>query len=243
MESGKGSVMIPVYINTFNRLTTTRNLVEQVKQLPNAQPVVIDNDSDYAPLLEWYESKPCDIVKLKENLGHHAPWTSGVVDGDGAAQYVVTDCDIDIDGVPRDVLDVLASAFRWPLRTPIKSGLALRIDDLPPWQTAVIEWESRWWKHRVHGLLDWYRAAIDTTFAMYRQGTTLRQIQDVARTPAVRLGGDYQARHMPWYLDGENLDEENQHYFATANESNSWKPAGRSLTAGYAGGRHAPRRV
>ena len=233
MESGKGS-MIPVYINTFNRLTTTRNLVEQVKRLPNAQPVVIDNDSDYAPLLEWYDSKPCDIVRLKENIGHHAPWISGVVDGDGAALYVVTDCDIDIDSVPLDVLDVLQCPFAWNHYRPIKSGLALRIDDLPTWQTKVVEWESRWWRQRAVSGSHWYRAAIDTTFAMYRQGTTLKQVQDVARTPAVRLGGDYQARHVPWYLDGENLDAENQHYFATANASNSWKPSGKSLTAGYA---------
>lgn len=242
MESGKG-VMIPVYINVFNRLTTTRNLVEQVKRLGNAQPVVIDNDSDYEPLLDWYESKPCDIVRLKENLGHHAPWTSGIIEGDNADLYVVTDCDIDIDGVPPDVFDVLQCPFAWTHYRPIKSGLALRIDDLPPWQTKVVEWESRWWKQQVVRGSNWYRAAIDTTFAMYRQGTTLRQIQDVVRTPAVRLGGEYQARHIPWYLDGENLDEENKHYFATANASNSWKPAGKSLTAGYAGARHAPRRV
>jgi hypothetical protein len=243
MASSKRAVMIPVYINTFNRLTTTRNLVEQVKRLGNAQPVVIDNDSDYEPLLDWYESKPCDIVRLKENLGHHAPWTSGIIEGDNADLYVVTDCDIDIEGVPFDMLSVLESAFRWPLQTPIKSGLALRINDLPTWQTKVIEWESRWWRHRVHKMLDWYRAPIDTTFALYQRGTTMRQVRDVASTPSVRLGGEYQARHMPWYLDGENLDEENANYFATANASNSWKPSGKSLTAGYAGARHAPRRV
>ena len=235
--------MIPVYINTFNRLTTTRNLVEQVKRLPNAQPVVIDNDSDYEPLLEWYESKPCDIVRVKENIGHHAPWTSGVIAGDVAPLYVVTDCDIDIDGVPLDVLDVLQCPFRWNHYKPIKSGLALRIDDLPPWQTSVVQWEARWWKQRAVSGSHWYRAAIDTTFALYQRGTTMRQVQDVVRTPAVRLGGEYQARHMPWYLDGENLDEENKHYFATANASNSWKPSGKSLTAGYAGAQHAPRRV
>lgn len=232
--------MIPVYINVFNRLTTTRNLVEQVKQLGNAQPVVIDNDSDYAPLLEWYESKPCDIVRLKENLGHHAPWTSGVVSGDGASMYVVTDCDIDIHGVPLDVLDVLKCPFSWNHFHPVKCGLALRIDDLPPWQAAVVQWESRWWKQRAVSGSHWYRAAIDTTFAMYLRGTTMRQVQDVVRTPAVRLGGDYQARHMPWYLDCENLDEENKNYFATASDSNSWKPSGKSLTASYAGARHAP---
>jgi len=235
--------MIPVYINVFNRLTTTRNLVEQVKRLPDAQPVIIDNDSDYGPLLEWYETDPCEIVRLKENLGHHAPWTSGVISGDGAPLYIVTDCDIDIEGVPLDVLSVLQFPFSWRTNAPVKSGLALRINDLPPWQSEVFQWESRWWL-KPCPISPWYRAAIDTTFAMYRCGTTLRQVQDVARTPAVRLGGEYQARHMPWYLDAENLDEENANYFATASESNSWKPDGKALTTRFMKGKtHAPRSV
>jgi len=229
-------IMIPVYINVFNRLTTTRNLVEQIKRLPDAQPVIIDNDSTYGPLLDWYASNPCDIMRLRENLGHHAPWVSGVVDGDGASWYVVTDCDIDIDGVPDDVLSVLQQPFRWEQRRPVKSGLALRIDDLPEWQSEVVKWESRWWRRRLSRATDWYRAPIDTTFAMYQRGTTLQQVQDVVRTPCVRLGGAYQARHMPWYLDCENMDEENAHYFATANRSNSWKPRGKSLTASYSNG-------
>ena len=236
--------MIPVYINTFNRLTTTRNLVEQIKRLGNAQPIIIDNDSNYGPLLDWYDTNPCDVVILKENLGHHAPWISGVISGDNANEYIVTDCDIDIEGVPRDVLDILRGAFLWRNRTPVKSGLALRINDLPPWQSAVKQWESRWWAKPVGGLYPFYWAAIDTTFAIYQGGTTIQQIKDVARTPSVRLGGDYQVRHTPWYLDCENLDEENANYFATATKSNSWKPCGKALIANYIKVvKHAPRSV
>lgn len=236
--------MIPVYINVYNRITTTRNLVEQVTQLDNARPIVVDNDSDYEPLLDWYETNPCEVIRLRENLGHHAPWTSGIIEVDEADLYVVTDCDIDIAGVPLDVLQVLESPFEWDHVRPIKSGLALRIDDLPPWQTAVVQWESRWWRQKVFTASNWYRAPIDTTFALYQRGTTMRQVQDVIRTPAVRLGGEYQARHMPWYLDGENLDEENTNYFATASGSNSWKPSGKALAASYTQERrHAPRRI
>jgi hypothetical protein len=227
--------MIPVYINVFNRLTTTRNLVEQVKRLPDAQPVIIDNDSDYEPLLEWYATNPCDIVRLKENLGHHAPWLSGVISNDDAQRYVVTDCDIDIEGVPADVMGVLQEPFCWRVGKPIKSGLALRINDLPPWQDAVMQWESRWWLKYSRMDRRFYNAAIDTTFAMYEQSTPFHLAMSVVRVLSVRLAGDYQARHMPWYLDCENLDEENRHYFATANKSNSWVPDGKRLSAAYLG--------
>lgn len=235
--------MIPVYINVFNRLTTTRNLVEQVRRLHNAEPVIVDNASDYQPLLDWYDTRPCEVTRLKVNLGHHAPWLSGEIQKDNSPVYAVTDCDIDIDGVPADVLSVLSEPFAWRNSRPVKSGLALRIDDLPDWQTEVKAWEKRWWAIRIAcpSTHTWYRAAIDTTFALHTARTTLRQVQDVARTAAVRLAGPYQARHMPWYLDCENLDEENRNYFATASGSNSWKPSGKSLAASYAGGpRHAP---
>ena len=228
--------MIPVYINTFNRLTTTRNLVEQLKRVPDAQPVIVDNDSKYEPLLDWYATNPCDIVRLRENLGHHAPWLSGVISNDDAQRYVVTDCDIDIEGVPVDVLSVLQSAFEWRLHKPVKSGLALRLDDLPPWQTEVKTWEARFWTRRVSHDWRFYHGEIDTTFAMYESSTPFEMAMSVPKAKAVRLAGEYQARHMPWYLDCTNLDDENRNYFATSNRSNSWKPHGQSLSASYSHG-------
>lgn len=224
--------MIPVYVNTFNRLTTTRTLCEQIAQLDNALPIIVDNDSDYGPLLEWYSHCPFEIVRLRENLGHHAPWISGVIAGDAAERYVVTDCDLDLSGVPADVLSVLAIPFTWTSQ-PIKSGLAMRIDDIPKWQTDVRSWESRWWTRRVTADPRFYHAAIDTTFAMYQGHTPHRLAMQVATVPAVRLAGQYQCRHVPWYLDGTRLDAENQQYFATASESNSWKPSGQKLKTEY----------
>jgi len=225
--------VIPVYINTFNRLTTTRQLVEQIANLDEACPIVIDNNSDFGPLLDWYDSCPCEVIRLRDNLGHHAPWLSGVVGQDAAPLYVVTDCDLDLSGVPADTLQILREPLHWS-RPAIKSGLGLRIDDLPPWQSDVAAWEARWWKRPVGHDPRFFWAAIDTTFAMYRGETPHELAMQVVRVPAVRAAAPYVARHVPWYLDGSNLDAENAHYFATANASNSWKLAGRKLCAAYA---------
>lgn len=225
--------MIPVYINTFNRLTTTRRLADQVAELDGAVPVIIDNASTYEPLLDWYTTTGHEVVRLRENMGHHAPWTSGVILQDAAPLYVVTDCDLDIEGVPADVLSVLQEPLQWR-RPAEKSGLSLRIDDLPPWQEAVMRWEARFWKRRVSHDPRFYWAAVDTTFAMYCAGLPVERATQVAGVRAVRAGRPYTARHVPWYLDGSNLDDENTYYFATANTSNSWRPAGRALTASYA---------
>ena len=229
---------IPVYINVRNRVTTTRALADQVAAIPNALPILVDNASDYQPLLNWYATCPYEVVHLGENVGHHAPWlrvippAGGFVRKYGSAYYVVTDCDLDISECPQDVLCVLREPFGWA-RGMIKSGLSLMIDDLPEWQSSVRGWESRWWKKP---LADgrFYDALIDTTFAMYDCRTPRKTAMTVVGVPAARSAPPYQARHMPWYLDGDNLDDENRHYFATANASNSWKPAGQGMTSRYA---------
>jgi hypothetical protein len=225
--------VIPVYVNTFNRLTTTRKLCEQIAALDNAVPIIVDNASTWEPLLDWYRDCPFEVIRLTENMGHHAPWKCGATARPNEGVYCVTDCDLDVEGVPADLLDVLREPLTSWRNPPVKSGVALRIDDLPPWQTQVREWESRFWRQRADGFRCW--APIDTTLAMYRSHTPVRIATKVAGIRAVRAGGDYTARHMPWYLDPTNLDDENANYFATANSSNSWRPEGDKLVSRFCG--------
>lgn len=224
--------MIPVYINVFNRLTTTRILCEQVSKLSEAVPIIIDNASTWEPLLDWYQNCSYEVINLRTNMGHHAPWISEIISQDNAPLYVVTDCDLDISDVPNDVLTKLQEPFTWKNKI-IKSGLSLFIDDLPPWQNLVKEWESKLWMNKIKGT-NFYSAPIDTTFAMYEQSSPTKLVTTVVGVPSVRIGKPYCAKHIPWYLDCENLDEENKNYFATANNSNSWKPNGKALIANYA---------
>lgn len=229
--------MITVYVNTFNRLTTTRKLCEQIAALDNAVPVVIDNASTWEPLLDWYRHCPFEVIRLTENLGHHAPWKCGATARPNSGFYCVTDCDLDLTDVPTDLIATMRTPLiSWSV-PPVKSGVALRIDDLPEWQTQVKEWESRFWRHKT-GI--YYHAPIDTTLAMYRANTPMRIATRVAGISAVRAAGPYTARHMPWYLNPTELDEENRNYFATANDSNSWRPDGDKLTSRFCGG---PRRA
>ena len=225
--------MIPVYVNVFNRLTTTQRLCEQISSLHNCRPVIIDNASTWGPLLDWYSNCPYEVVRLEHNMGHHAPWRSGIVLQANSEFYIVTDCDIDIDGVPKDVASVLQVPFQWskpewPLHHQsdnyiIKSGLSLRIDDVPERHAQVLRWERQYWNHPVEEDVRFFWAFIDTTFAMYHCSTWHKRAMKT-RIPCVRLGGEYQARHIPWYSDCENLDAENANYYQTASVSNSWKP-------------------
>lgn len=220
---------IPVYVNTFNRLTTTRLLVEQISRFENSCPIIVDNGSTWGPLLDWYKTDPCEIIRLNQNLGCRAVWKAGLLK-QNPDWYVVTDCDLDLSGVPFDVLEHLKTPFRWRGRRFDKSGLALRIDDIPDWQYVVRQWESKFWRRQVPFDPRFYFADVDTTFALYRRNSKV----DCAR--CTRAAGEYQARHVPWYLDCNFLDEENQYYYRTASKDNSWKPTGRHLSGtGYEG--------
>lgn len=225
--------MIPVYVNVFNRLTTTRLLVSQLASLDECEPIIIDNDSTWGPLLDWYDSAPCEVIRLRSNLGHHAPWISGVIRQDAAPWYIVTDCDLDLSGVPRDLVSRLREPFEWKRSQVVKSGIGLRIDDLPEWQAEVKRHEAQFWSRPVTGERRHYWAGVDTTLALYRGSTEERLSRAVwmRGKRATRTGGEYLARHVPWYTDGDNLSEEDQNYHSTAGPSNSWRPSGKGLTS------------
>ena len=98
--------MIPVIINNRNLLSWPRMMVERIKTFKNVGDIIIvDNDSTYPPLLEWYDSAPCEIMRI-ENMGHSAPWDCGLV-SKFTTPYVVTDPDLGLNNVRIDVLDKL----------------------------------------------------------------------------------------------------------------------------------------
>ena len=123
----------------------TKQLAEQCSKLHDVGDIIIvDNASTYEPLLEWYESCPYEVVRLKENIGPHAPWTIPMQQ----TFYVVTDCDLDIGGVPLHVLHVLHDGLQ-RYQEIIKVGLSLEIFGLPDeyaYKADVLARESRMWE-------------------------------------------------------------------------------------------------
>ena len=234
MESGE----VIVFVNVFNRLTTTRKLCEQLAAMSGVRVVIVDNASTWGPLVDWYETDcPYQVVRLDENMGHHAPWISGVVASLVKDPfYCVTDCDLDLQGVPLDLMQVLQR----PLVSCVhglcgvkKSGISLRIDDLPEWQSEVARWEKQFWRRQRGG---YFVAPIDTTLCMYPTALPQSIARTVVGPLTVRSALPYTARHVPWYLDGTDLDAENLNYFATAGRSNSWRLNGRALSSQWSGG-------
>ena len=93
---------IPVIINNRNLLTWPKAMVRDLSKWEGIGDIyIVDNGSTYEPLLEWYATKPCEVVSLEVNAGHQAPWLCGLVQKLGEPYYAVTDPDLDLTKTSR----------------------------------------------------------------------------------------------------------------------------------------------
>ena len=201
------------YIINFNRLTYLRDMVDWCISR-KLQPVIVDNASDYTPLLEYYKTKPCDIIRMPKNYGHTVMW-HGLIPLP-TDRFIITDPDLDMSGVPDDFLEVMNRGLD-KYSVP-KCGLSLEISDLPEGDEGdyIRKIEGVFWEHPLDDL--YFDAKVDTTFSMYREGTNEYTIE------GIRTNRPYTARHYSWYYTDFNLlPEDEQHYYRTANYSASGK--------------------
>jgi len=195
-------------------------MVSRLQQCDEVDEIVIvDCGSTYPDLLDWYAMAPAKIVRC-ENLGSQGAWQ---VMQDSQDFYAVSDADLDLTNVPNDFLTKLRNGLIDHPRY-IKAGLSLAIDDLPldsPFREEVIGHESQFWTERLD--VDWYEAAIDTTFAVYRE----RAWQWYS--PSLRAAPPYTARHLPWYLCESTLPKEWLWYFQRCATDTHWSSRFRNI--------------
>lgn len=211
---------IPIVINNFNRLGYLKRLIASLESRGYKNIHIIDNNSTYPPLLEYYEKCPYNVFRLKENIGYKAIWKTGIYDIFKRSYYVYTDVDMEIDECcPDDFMQHFVDIIE---SQPFcqKVGFGIKIDDLPDHyanKNKVVEWESQFWKEEVaEGV---YRAQIDTTFALYRPfcGGVASAYHKTYRT-----GYPYIIKHLPWYIDSNNYDEEELYYINSVKRSTHW---------------------
>jgi hypothetical protein len=204
---------IPVFIIMHDLYTWPRLMAEHIAQLPGARPIFVDNASTYPLLLEYYETCPFEVIRLPQNIGHHAPWDAFLIESRTDDLYVVTDPDLDISSVPLDVLVRLEAGLK-SHPTVSKAGLSIEINDIPldyVKREQVLEWETPFWSRPLPDGR-WYDAPIDTTFAMY----SIHKGWPGGFLGAVRAERPYTVRHLPFYLTRENVSDEYRYYMEHA---------------------------
>jgi hypothetical protein len=191
----------------MNRLTTTKKMVEDLFRLNgNAKINIIDNASTYPPLLEWYREieKDVNIIRNPTNLG---PWTffyGGTYSSSPDEYYIYSDADLEINpNMPYNWQEIMLEYINKYQR---KASLALKLDDIPDdyeFKNKILEHQSVCWYES--GEPNVYRAITDMTFSMDKKSNGYRY-------ESMRLGGNFECRHIPWYVDLNNINEEEKYY-------------------------------
>lgn len=209
---------IPVIIIAFNNLTYVKMMVEQFKEKNFNNIHIIDNASSYPKLLEYYKNiKDVQVHFMPENLGHRVLFRS--INKDFYEKlpnfFILTDPDIKFnDNLPINFLERLCELTE-KYRVG-KAGFALCIDEHQKFKNLtftrfkkkknIYEWEEVFWKDKLED--DVYKASIDTTFAVYNKKYFKIVKNEAKFLNAVRVAGDFSAKHLPWYKDSIVPDEE-----------------------------------
>ena len=205
-------------ILNYNRLTLLQNTCQWCA-LHGLDVIIVDNASDYEPLLEWYKTCPYKVLRMDKNYGHRVVWEQWLFRQLGISAddlYILTDPDLDFSSIPDDFLEIMQEGFRRYPKVQ-KVGFSLEIDDLPDTELGkqVYKHELRFWQSPLDELF--YDAEIDTTFAMCR-------VQNYSTYNCLRIAPPYSVRHLAWYYDDiEKLPIDERNYLQTAGESFSWK--------------------
>ena len=193
-----------------NLLTTFKNTLEFLRKEPRVEIHILDQESTYPPLLEFYKTITEEIHYAK-NEGPQSAWDNKYKHL-RKDYFIVADTDCMYDGVPDDWLDVMLHAINQP-GSP-KIGFSLEIEDLPNTDIGkqAHAHEAKYWENKID--LGW-DAHVDSTFALYRANLSFSY-------NGIRLDKPYCIQHAPWYIDNCCIPEEWQYYLDHANAKSTW---------------------
>lgn len=202
------------FIINYNRLGLLKNMADFLSS-KGIDVYIIDNKSTYPPLLEYYRETKYNVIRMDKNYGYKVFWDKNIYGYLGMNErYLLSDPDLDISNIPDDFINIMEVGLdKYPELQ--KCGLSLEINDLPKNEISknIIEWENRFWKDRLDSL--YFKAAIDTTFAMYN--TNKHELI------GIRTDRPYVARHIPWYYDEfTRLPDDEVYYLKTIETPTSW---------------------
>jgi hypothetical protein len=219
---------IPIFMITYNRLDVLKKSFQEVQKLQGDYTIVFsDNKSTYKPLITW--------LKEKETAGYTVIWNkssnlySEITNAinvwyktNDASHFVIMDPDVVVD-CPPDLLDVLTKMLALHPKLS-RAGPVMRWSDIPahyPLKQRVVKKQERLYGKRAkhtHENITYVLSDIDTTFTMFRKG--FRNFKNVHS--AVVTLAPYEVKHLDWYIDVNNMSEEDKTYCMNRNQFSHW---------------------
>ena len=211
---------VPIFINARDRLGVMKKLIDWILDAGYRKLIILDNNSTYPPLLEYYSVLERDsrvkIILLGKNLGYKALWLSGVLERlQIATPYVYTDPDIlPIERCPKDFVKQMMKILdaNHEIR---KVGLGLVTEDITFFNREECQKNAAKLFNGTQVGDNLYFAQVDTTFAIYSN------VRHYSLRFSLRTTGNLRAYHLPWYYDYDNLPDDEKYYLEHAESSSS----------------------
>lgn len=215
---------IPIFVITCDRLEVTRQALKSFQQIKTPYEIVIhDNGSSYKPTVEYLKRLEAKGIKVfrrpkittvnELNLVRES--VKDYFSGPPTTNYVVTDCDIELNNVPGDILELYTYILHNTKAEVV--GPMLEVEDIPSYykkrEQVFKKHKKRFWDKPSQSLdfknkrIKFIKAPIDTTFGMYRKRTVFRRHQQGIRTHA-----PYTARHLDWYIHPDKVTPDQDYY-------------------------------
>lgn len=227
---------VPVLVPCFNNPTYTAQMHGQLQRLGMKRIVYIDNGSTSPEMISLLDTlaDAAVVVRVAENLGPRFAFLDPATYALLPRLFCLTDPDIEFhQSLPSNFLGELANLItKYEVG---KAGFALNISDrhrmhdrdfrIGDGLHTIWNWERKFWESPVgftSGGDRVYRAAIDTTFALYDK----RYFKPDSYLSGLRVAGRFTARHLPWYVDETIPDDESLLYRQTQQHSFYFREAG-----------------
>ena len=221
---------IPIIIIAYNNYTYVKNMIKQLENLKFTNIHIIDNNSSYTKLIEFYKTlSNIQIHYMEHNYGPRVlfnPIKKTFYDS-LPNYFILTDPDLQLnDNLPENFVEILKNltdkykigkaGFTLDLEQSKFKNLKFRRKN----QTYNIsQCEEKFWYHPLE--TDVYLANIDTTFAVYNKKYFSNTIIENIFLKGVRVSGNFKCKHLPWYRD-DILDEDERSYYNNRSTCSFW---------------------
>lgn len=191
---------IPIVIIAYNNLFFVKRYIEQCRRL-TTKILILDNKSEYQPLLDFYRSLKSDsqieVILLDKNYGHtvYQTFANNLPD-----LYVLSDADLQLNpNMPNNAIDCLLDISEHYQCGRV--GLALDLSDhhlfiKGGYGELIYSNEGKHYRSKnTYKNYEVYLATIDTTFTLINR----KYQNDVSNQNGLRIAGNFMAKHLPWY--------------------------------------------
>ncbi len=217
----------PIFIITKDRVTVLKKSIESFLKLKEVEIIIHDNNSTYPQMVAYLNQLEREGVKVcrhPDAKGTFYDISDSVYktilewyETNDSPYYVVTDPDIELEQPCVEMLEFYKEVLLINKSIPVV-GPMLRIDDIPDCfslkEEMVESHKIQFWDKKPTSSykdVNLLYSGIDTTFGMYRKDFKFKRLN-----LGLRVYEPYMARHLDWYMDTNNLSEEEKYYIEHA---------------------------